>query len=276
MNTGMLNTAPPEVTVRYLQTCLQTRVSSTALDWLLQQCSKVKEGCSLLVLYTAFSTAPKRLGKAALLPSNAEIEEAQAVRPHWQPGQWTVDQAARCMLLLSFDPSDADRYRLMVEKLFSTAAARELVALYTALPLLPHQECYRMRAAEGVRSNMLDVFHAVALNNPYPCEQFDEAAWNQMVLKVAFTGSPMHAIVGLKKRTNAALARMLLDLAHERHSAGRSFPEEVWPVIASCADAAMQAEIQRLAKQAKRESQHTAIADTGCGRMAGKGQMATD
>jgi hypothetical protein len=75
------------------------------------------------------------------------------------------------------------------------------------------------------------VFEAVAHRNPYPAEQLSEAAWNQMVLKALFVGSALDPIVGLDARANAALARMLLDYAHERWSARRPVSPELWRCI---------------------------------------------
>jgi hypothetical protein len=241
-----VSTQSAQATVaRYLQRCLEHRLAASALGWLSEKCNQVAQGASSLALYTAFSAAPRMVGKSALALSQTELAEAGEVRTRWKPEHWTIDQAARCLLLLTRHAADADDYGSMIEKLFSTADARELVALYQAIPLLPHQERYSLRAAEGVRSNMLNVFHAIALNNPYPYERFDEPAWNQMVLKVAFVGSPMRQIIGLEERANPALAHMLRDLVHERRAAGRSFPAEVWQLMAPYADEEMISDLQR-------------------------------
>jgi hypothetical protein len=249
--------SPQELTARYLQKCLDTRLSLAARDWLSQKCSQLSQGTSPLSLYTAFSTAPRLVGKSGLALEGAELAEADTVHPMWNPGHWSVDQAARCLLLLAYDASDADRYFSMVENLFSTADARELIALYQALPLLPHQPRYLARAAEGVRSNMTVVFHAMALNNAYPFEQFNEQAWNQMVLKTAFIGSPMREIIGLDARANPALAHMLRDLVHERRAAGRRFPADIWHLIAPYADEEMIKDLC-LALEDEDESQRSA------------------
>ncbi len=87
--------------------------------------------------------------------------------------------------------------------------------------MYPDPPRHALRAAEGVRSNMRTVFEAVAHRNPYAAEQFAESAWNQMVLKALFVGSRLDLVVGLDRRRNEALARMLCDYAHERWAASR-------------------------------------------------------
>lgn len=124
----------------------------------------------------------------------------------------------------------------VLDRLFGAADLAELVCLYQALPLLPCPERLAARAAEGVRSNMLPVFKAVALGNAYPAGWLGEGAWNQMILKAVFTGCPLRDVLGLDQRANLALARMLMDYARERQAAGRSVPADLWRPIGPFAD----------------------------------------
>jgi hypothetical protein len=79
---------------------------------------------------------------------------------------------------------------------------------------------------------MTAVFNAVALQNPYPAEYFDNIAWNQMVLKALFVGSPLNLIYGLKQRNNSDLSQMLIDYADERKAANRDVSHELWKLVA--------------------------------------------
>ncbi len=74
---------------------------------------------------------------------------------------------------------------------------------------------------------MKPVFEAIACHNPYPFDYFDQAAWNQMVVKAVFVGASIKNIVGITERANPDLRQMLRDLISERHAAGRSVPADV-------------------------------------------------
>ena len=151
----------------------------------------------------------------------------------------------------------------MVEQIFSTADVRESAALYRMLPLYPFPEHFRARAAEGIRSNMTSVFQAVTHRNPYPSEYFDEGAWNQMVLKALFTDSVLYKVIGLDTRVNPALARMLVDYAHERWAAGRSVSPELWRPVGPFATQGYLHDLKRvLASDNEAEQEAAALALT--------------
>ena len=128
----------------------------------------------------------------------------------------------------------------------ATADVDELVAFYRGLPLYPDPPRHRARAAEGVRSNMVVVFEAVAHHNPYPAEELAEDAWNQMVLKALFVGAALDPIVGLDARANATLARMLGDYAHERWAASRPVSPELWRCVGPFASGPLLADLGRV------------------------------
>ena len=205
-----------------------SRQAPQGLDWLEQKRIQIAQGAPARVFFTAFSAVPRYTGKHDLQLSDQDWLEIEAICPGWSPGHWSIDQAARTLLVLSLPADDAEKYLQTLEQVFTAADMGELVALYQALPLLPYPDSLRLRAAEGLRSNITAVFNAIALRNPYPAQYFDTVAWNQMVLKALFVGSPLHLIQGLDQRANPELAQMLIDYAHERWAAKRSVSPELW------------------------------------------------
>ncbi|GAX45015.1 hypothetical protein NIES4075_60340 [Tolypothrix sp. NIES-4075] len=207
------------------------QIKAESIVWLDEKRKQISNAANVRVFFTAFSAVPRYTGKSDLELTQDDLKAASAIVTGWVPAKWSVDQAARTLLLLSLPDDDAEKYLHTLEQVFTTADVGELIALYQALPLLRYPEKLRHRAAEGVRSNMTAVFNAVALTNPYPAQYFDNLAWNQMVLKAFFVGSPVSLIQGLNQRANPELARMLVDYANERQAAGRSVSPEIWQLV---------------------------------------------
>jgi len=230
------------------------QVNSEAVNWLDKKRKQISEGAAPFLFFTAFSAVPRYTNKDNIQPTLEELESASNICNNWFPANWTIDQAARTLLVLSLPTDDADKYLWILDQVFAAADVRELVALYQALPLLPFTEKMRTRAAEGIRSNMTAVFNAVALNNPYPAEYLDNLAWNQMVLKALFVGSPLHLIQGIDERANPELARMLVDYAHERWAAGRNVSPELWRCVGKFANSEMLVDLERVLTESHTKS----------------------
>ena len=213
-----------------LQQWLDRRLDAHGSAWLREAVAGVEAASTDRELFRCVSLVSRKLGKAPLALGDGELAAAEEARPRWDPSHWTVDQAARVRLLLAAS-ADSGAFVRRLDQLCATADVDELVAFYRGLPLYPDPERYRQRAAEGLRTNMLVVFDAVAHRNPYPAEQLSEEAWNQMVLKALFVGSTLDPIVALDDRANPHLARMLGDYAHERWAAARPVSPELWRCV---------------------------------------------
>lgn len=228
-----------------LHSWLKQRLNSQTLTWLNQKIEQIKTNVNKLVFFSAFSAVPRYTGKNDLQLTETELKAASEACHGWNPSHWSVDQAARSLLVLALPQDEQEKYLLTLKRVFTAADVGELIALYQVLPLLPYPEKFCDRAAEGVRSNMTTVFNAVALRNPYPAQYLDDLAWNQMVLKALFVGSPLHLIQGLEERANLELAKMLVDYAHERWAAKRTVSPELWRLVGRFADNAMLADLER-------------------------------
>ncbi len=228
-----------------LQQWLAQRLDVSGSAWLREAVASVAAAATDRELFRCVSLVSRKLGKVKLALDAADMALAEEARPGWDPSHWTIDQAARVRLLLTVS-ADVDAFVRRLDQLCATADVDELVAFYRGLPLYLEPTRHRLRAAEGLRTNMLVVFEAVAHRNPYPAEQLSEEAWNQMVLKALFVGSALDPIVGLDARANARLARMLGDYAHERWAAGRPVSPELWRCVGPFASGPLLADLARV------------------------------
>jgi hypothetical protein len=256
-----VNSKPLPTIPAFLENLFSQHATTEAVNWLKEKQELVRNAETGKELYLPFSAAPRYVGKAPLHLQPETLQQANLLRQGFTPANWTLDQLARTILLLSLPADDADKYSQVILKIFGTADMGELVALYAALPILPHPEKFVHQATEGIRTNMGNVYEAIALHNPYPFENFSEAAWNQMVLKTIFTGKSLNRIYGLDERSNPELARMLSDYAHERWAAGRTVTPELWRPVGPYINETILPDIIRLfASENETEQEAAALA----------------
>lgn len=224
-------------------------VADSVLAGFEQKLREAVESQAKLKFNLLFSSIPRLVGKNSVHVPPEQRAALQNCRKGFDPRGWTVDRLCRVQLLLHLDPAGGkEAYLSRLEELFSVAEVNEQVALYSALPLYHYPEAFRFRATEGIRTNITDVFDAVALNNPYPFDYLEELAWNQMVLKALFMQRPIYRIYGVDQRTNATLAQILSDYAHERWAAGRPVSPELWRCVGPFIDEKRMDDIHRLLK----------------------------
>src|SRR5690606_32360293 len=109
---------------------------------------------------------------------------------------WDQFRLARVLLLLTLGKQEKTVFLETIAALLDTADLREAAAVYSAFPLLPHQEEFVEASVDGLRSNIVGIFDSIALGNPFPAAHFTAEAWNQMVLKAIFINRPLYRIVG--------------------------------------------------------------------------------
>jgi hypothetical protein len=205
----------------------QQPASDKATAYLRQQIDAFHASPQIAAFYRVFTALPRFVGKQMLdVPADMAFA-LERLRPGFTIHNWTLDRLARVWWLLQLPADDEATYLKTIKQLFQSGELNELVALYSALPLLAFPEAWRFQATEGIRNNIADVQSAIMLHNPYPADYFDEAAWNQLVLKAFFTDKDVTQIIGLDERKNARLAQTLADYAAERQAAGRSLPPNI-------------------------------------------------
>src|SRR6056297_113957 len=224
---------------------LKKRLEADNFNTLGSAFESIRQGAEDWEVFSSFSRASRYTGKNSLKLSDQEISEAEALRAGWSPRHWTTDQLARTLLLTGMAEHQKREFLEKIDKLFISGDLAESVALYQALPILPYPDELTDRAAEGIRTNITDIFNAVALRNPFPADFFDDDAWNQVILKSLFVGSPVYLIQGVDERRNEPLARMLVEYAHERWSAGREVSPELWRSVGPFIDEAVAIDIEK-------------------------------
>lgn len=230
----------------FLKSILQKNLTPEAWKWLQTEGESARTKADITRFNIAFVAMPRKTGKNSIRLSPEEETELRSLRGGLNVNGWTVDRFSRVWLLVQLKPEDKEKYIAAIENLFMNAEMGELVALYSSLPLLPYADAWSGRCAEGIRSNIGQVLDSIICNNPYPAEQLDEAAWNQLVLKAIFTEKPMLEITGLRARRNQRLAHSLLDYAHERWAAHRELNPLVWICVGPFIDSGNFSDIQRV------------------------------
>lgn len=175
----------------------------------------------------AFAGAGRRLRAVELNLSPEERRQLQDLGIV-APDDWGLDGLARAALLMrTLETWLPERHFALVREVYLKGDEREQAAVLRALSLLPDPAHFLEIGIDGCRTNVRDVFEAIACENPYPAAHFPEPAFNQLVLKAYFVGVPVSRILGLDRRKTPELRRMAADYASERRAAGRPVPADI-------------------------------------------------
>ena len=185
---------------------------------------------ALQPLLSAFSGAARLLGRA---PLDAEDETIPGPHEEVPLAGFSVDIAARCLLLLAFaEAAGGAQLEDGVWSAYREGDTLEKIAVVRSLPLLSEQAQFLELSLDAGRTNDARLFRAVACDTPFPARHYPELEWNKLFMKAAFVRAPLDRIVGLARRENPELARMALEFIEEQESAGRPFPPGIWLGIA--------------------------------------------
>jgi len=232
-----------EPALKLLSQWLQQRLPAEQWVWLQKSIKAIARTNSDKELYIALGMAPRKLGKADLALDETELNAAKQVVAGWTPSDWSIDGAARNLILLELASKDTENFGQLFRSLCASADVSELINYYRGVALFPNSDSLSAQVEEGLRTNMKAVFEAIAHHNPYPAEHFDEHRWNHMILKALFVDSKLHPIQGLDQRANGELAEILCHYAHERWAAKRAVSAELWRCVGPHANADMLADL---------------------------------
>ncbi|MDJ0376866.1 EboA domain-containing protein [Cryobacterium sp. PH31-L1] len=216
-------------------TTLADHLTDAASTWLEGARADVQQNPALITRY--FPVVSRRCGRAPL-----EAGDPQGLR------HGTVDDAARGVLLGALRVSGQARVDLL-DDLYRHGDAGEKRGVLRGLHRLdtPGADPANPSADPGtdpgigpallaliddaLRTNDLRLIAAAV--QPYGAHYLGADAYRHAVVKCVFTGVPLHVVGNLAERQGPELARMLVDLAHERAAAGRGIPPDIHAVVAA-------------------------------------------
>ncbi len=201
---------------------------AAALEWYDTAAAEIAAGVSDTRFGSLISMASRKARPRPAELSEAALERAAEILEGWNPFDWTVLEMARVGLILARTDLQEASSSAAFKSALEYADMGELCALYRSMAFMPRAQDYVWQAAEGCRSNMSDVFRAIACDNPFPAAHFDDVAWRSLAIKALFSGAPLWRVHGLDGRLGEQLAIVALDLADERRSASRPVQPELW------------------------------------------------
>ncbi len=243
-----------------LHSLIRKNLNQEAFEWLEKQYQRYTSEYKTSVFNFTFAAIPRFVNKGKLVLSDEEEVALQKIRSKLEIANWGIAQLVRVWWLLQLPVEDEEKYVTHITSLFMAAEMKEQVALYGSLPLLAYPKRFVKQAVSGLRTNIGIVFDAIVLHNPFPSENMEESAWNQLVLKAFFMERCVNNIIGLDERSNKALAYILSDYAHERWAAGRTVDPLLWRPVAPFIDEKLFPDIQRLFQSEGKEKQAGALA----------------
>lgn len=215
------------------KSCLEQLTDPKSYAWYIEKFKNLTPDFSPDQFYISFGLVRRKIPNRPLCLHNEQLKIIQQAYPAFNSNLWNLQEWSRLSFILNLPLAQQPD---ILNTLFETADKSELITLYRLLPFLQNPRQYIHRATDGIRTNMTDVFDAIAVNNPFPAIHFSENAWNQLVLKSIFMQRPLYKIYGLNQRRNKTLAVMALDFAHERWAAGRTVTPELWRLLSGYLD----------------------------------------
>ncbi len=197
-----------------LAAALAAHLDAAERRWLAQGQARVRRDPGALT--ALFPVVGRTVGREPLHP-RARLEDVHA---------WTVDAAARTLLLAALGPAVEEH----LAPLYRHGDTAERRAVLLALAFLPVADAVGVPLVEDAL-RLSDPRLVAAALGPYALARLDDAALAQAVLKCLFVGVPLAGVTGVRERATPALAAALDRYVAEREAAGRAVPAEVWPLV---------------------------------------------
>lgn len=215
---------------------LQGAMSDEQQNWLISALAEVsktvgddKKLINRIVSYTAM--VRRCLGETPVVLTLPVYEAGNSST--LRVTHWSMSDLARIVLVGSGLKDAVDDDFNMLQQLLRFSDNNEKKSIYMGLYWLLEDDALAEVLIDAQRTNAMDLFVAITLNNPIVRKYFDEPAFNQVVLKSLFQKIPIDRIIGLQERRNDELVRMCDDYLHERRLAGREIPSALWLVLST-------------------------------------------
>ena len=204
--------------------CLKQIQDEKIKNWLDQKLNMIKSDQEFFI---SFALVNKKIPRDHLRPTLEQKKNFHRLNSEFTIENWRLDQLCRLSLLMNYPLLNLRN----LTKLISVADTQEQITIYKSIFYLENASQYTPLVVDGIRTNIIDIFDAIALKNLYPTKYFSEDQWNQMVLKAIFMERPIYQIKDIDLRRNEKLAHILFDYARERWAASRLVTPELWRMI---------------------------------------------
>jgi hypothetical protein len=215
-----------------VQILLEASGGGRDTDWMRTILAAVESTPDYRTIGGPYAAAARFLRSFVVVPTPHQCEDLEGCGLDGLARRGAIAMFRGALLLAACRCAVEDARPSLVDRVFRTGDSDERVALLAVLPVLPGPLAYVATAVEACRSNVLDVFEAIACENEYPARHFPDPAFNQMVMKAVFSGVSVARVRGLSGRLNSELDRMARDYGAERRSAGREVPADLSRLLA--------------------------------------------
>jgi hypothetical protein len=185
-----------------------------------------KQPLTIVSILAFLAGVGRRTGERSLALASAQVEALRQTGYSARSSMSLATLLRSLTLLESCTRLEPGLQLALLTRAYRTGSNEERCAVLMTLPVLPEPARFSPIAEESCRTHVLDVFEAIACENCYPARYFDDASFNQLVIKALFMGSDLGRIAGLAQRTTPELRRMIRAFASERRAAGRPIPSD--------------------------------------------------
>ena len=145
----------PKNVTKNLELWLQARLSGDNWQWLQSRLTLLRESNATRDLHISLGLVPRKLGRADLNLSEAEIDAASRASNHvLDTREWTVETTARILMLTTVADQDEKAFALLFKDLCRTADLNESITFYRGIALYPHSTELDAQIGEGLRTNI--------------------------------------------------------------------------------------------------------------------------